>query len=86
MANKVIKDGTQYWLQMGAICAEGTVGGTVRMSMSTALIDGRADLDTLIDKLYDLRSAIEYINGYDGKWSYVDPFDKGEETEGTSDA
>lgn len=86
MANKLVKDGTQYRFQIGALCAEGTVGGTVRVYMDCKLIDGRADLDTLINRMYVLRSAIEYINGYDGKWSYGDPFDKGEETEGTSDA
>lgn len=76
MANKLVKDGTQYRFQIGALCAEGTVGGTVRVYMDCRMIDGRADLDKLIDRLYELRSAIEYINGYDGKWSYVDPFDK----------
>lgn len=61
--------------------AEGVVGNTVQVSMSRVLIDGDADFDKLINQIRDLRMAVELVNGYEGKWSYVDPFDRGKDKE-----
>lgn len=79
--NKLIKDGTAFSFRVGPIGAEGVVGNAVQVSMSRVLIDGDADFDKLINQICDLRMAVELVNGYEGKWQYADPFDRGKDKE-----